>query len=326
MEKLHRFSLLSFILSVVSIILFYVDYKIAAFFLAVIGIVIVGPDFFKYTSKWEFLASWAATLVFAGELSFAAHPLLGLSVLLGTASMALRFSFWEKIGYIEIFWLDPLLALSGLGLYIYSNINFGNGWEFWTVPGIFLGLTTLMALDGIKSGKYMLKKAGEGYAAEIGSIAPGFSLPDHNGNMVSLSEFRDKNNLLLIFVKGDWCPGCHMMLRCYEKNREKFKEKDIVVMAVGPDPVGINRDMVSRLDIEYRVLSDDKYEVVGKYGIQIKGYPGAPKEQEATPLPASFLIDKSGIVRYSSRPEKAGEFLNPGLIFPVLDGLRASAN
>jgi hypothetical protein len=39
------------------------------------------------------------------------------------------------------------------------------------------------------------------------------------------------------------------------------------------------------------------------------------------PLPASFLLDKDGVVRYVSRPDRIGEFLDPTLIFGVLDQL-----
>ena len=45
------------------------------------------------------------------------------------------------------------------------------------------------------------------------------------------------------------------------------------------------------------------------------------KYQEGIPLPASFLVDKNGIVRYTSRPDRVGEFLDPSKIFPVLEKL-----
>ena len=173
----------------------------------------------------------------------------------------------------------------------------------------------------VQGGKFLVEKAKTGYAAEVGKEAPDFELEDHDGKMVKLSDFKGVRDLLLIFVKGDWCPGCHMMLRTYEKNREKFMQKNVMVMAIGPDPVGVNKSMVDRLGLEYKVLSDESQKIVEKYGIKIPSFPGAPKQYESTPLPASFLICKGGIVRYSSRPDKPGEFLNPSLIFPILDSL-----
>jgi len=162
-----------------------------------------------------------------------------------------------------------------------------------------------------------------GYRVQTGKPANDFELPDQNGELTRLSDYKNKRHVLLIFVRGDWCPGCHMMLRTYEKNNEKFKAKNILVMAIGPDPVGVNRDMVEKLGLDFKVLSDERQQTAMVYGVQLKEYDNdfAEKYEEGIPLPASFLIDQSGIVRYVSRPDKVGEFLNPALIFPIVDQL-----
>ena len=74
------------------------------------------------------------------------------------------------------------------------------------------------------------------------------------------------------------------------------------------------------------MLSDEGQRTAMIYGVQLKEYENqfADSYEEGIPLPASFLIDKKGVVRYVSRPDKVGEFLNPSLIFPnveQLDGL-----
>ncbi|MCH8317463.1 MAG: redoxin domain-containing protein, partial [Bacteroidetes bacterium] len=105
---------------------------------------------------------------------------------------------------------------------------------------------------------------------------------------------------------------------------EKFMQKDIMVMAIGPDPVGVNRDMVHKLGLEYKILSDDGLKTAKAYGVWMSEYsnPLATKyEGKGMPLPASFLIDRKGIVRYAQRPDRAGEFLDPALIFPILESL-----
>ena len=95
-------------------------------------------------------------------------------------------------------------------------------------------------------------------------------------------------------------------------------------MAIGPDPVGVNKQMVEKLGVEFKVLSDDKQRTAMNYGIQLRDYDNdfAEKYQEGIPLPASFLVDRNSIVRYVSRPDKVGEFLNPSLIFPILETLK----
>jgi peroxiredoxin len=74
------------------------------------------------------------------------------------------------------------------------------------------------------------------------------------------------------------------------------------------------------------MLSDDAQAISGKYGVI---YDNPVMEMsinyaEGIPLPASFLVDIDGVVRYVSRPDRVGEFLDPSLIFSVLDQLPAS--
>jgi peroxiredoxin len=81
--------------------------------------------------------------------------------------------------------------------------------------------------------------------------------------------------------------------------------------------------MVERLNLDFKVLSDAGQKTAMQYGVQIGEYDNAfaEKYDEGIPLPASFLVDKNGIVRYVSRPDKVGEFLNPSLIFPIIEKL-----
>jgi peroxiredoxin len=125
----------------------------------------------------------------------------------------------------------------------------------------------------------------------------------------------------MIFVRGDWCPSCHIMLRTYQRHKEKFTNKNITIMAIGPDPVGVNREMVESLNVDYKILSDESLECSSKYGI--KKAPNNPmtKYEEGIPLPASFLVCQEGVLRYTSRADKPGEILNPAEIFSVIDKL-----
>jgi len=175
----------------------------------------------------------------------------------------------------------------------------------------------------IKNAFMLEKGASKGYTAKIGVIAPDFLLPNQYGNSVKLSDYYGKRHVLLIFVRGDWCPYCHMIMRTYMKESDKFKERNIMLIAIGPDPVGINREMAQKLGLDYEVLSDDKMKVAQEYGIRLPDFElmSATKHDEGMPLPASFLIDKTGTVVYTSRTEKPGEFLDPRLIFPIVENL-----
>jgi peroxiredoxin len=232
-----------------------------------------------------------------------------------------RMFFFEKMGYTKLAWYEPAMLLIASGLYITSNIGTSIGWAGWVFPAIPLSLGVFMTGGTLKDIMSFQKTKLVDYAVEAGKPVPDFTLPDHEGNIVNLSELKGKRHLLLLFVRGDWCPSCHIMLRTYEKNREKFQEKDIMILAIGPDPIGVNKKMVLSLGLDYKILSDTTQEVVKRFGIQMQESSMKANYDEGIPMPASFLVDKKGIVRFTSRADRAGDFLNQNKIFDILPSL-----
>jgi peroxiredoxin len=227
----------------------------------------------------------------------------------------MRVLILQKHVYSKVLWIDPLLSATGLVIYLLVNIFRADNWTDWALPAPYIGMAVLLIpiLYADRSG---VKKMLENGLIEIGTPAPDFSLSNFDGNKISLSEFKNTRDVLLIFVRGDWCPGCHIMLRLYERERKQFQDKNVMLIAIGPDPVGVNLAMVQKLGVEYAVLSDDTMEVSKKYCLQVQE--GIGDFEYGVPLPASFLIDKQGIIRYTSRADTASEFLHPDVIFEVL--------
>ena len=240
------------------------------------------------------------------------HSVLSVCVYL---SINLRGFIWQKEIYTKNKWTEPVLMVIAWSTYAASNLLHSNGWEGWTFPAIYAALGTQITWVTVRDRFIITEKMRNGLI-EIGAVAPDFSLTNQDGTKVSLSDYKDNREVLLIFVRGDWCPGCHIMLRLYEREREKFQNKNIMLFAIGPDPVGVNKAMVEKLGVEFAVLSDEHIEVSKKYCLDIQE--GVGEMEEGVPLPASFLIDKQGIVRYTSRANNAGEFLHPDIIFDVL--------
>lgn len=117
-----------------------------------------------------------------------------------------------------------------------------------------------------------------------------------------------------------------MMLRTYERNKHRFYGKNVVILGIGPDPLGVNKAMIERLGISFKMLSDEHFVVLRQYGNRYANQflqKTAAGYEEGIPLPAAYLIDRYGIVRYISSAEYVGEFLDPNTIFPVLDQLEA---
>jgi peroxiredoxin len=292
---------------------------------ALTGYFLTAKDFSKFTGPFQsfilLLTAVLTGILLGSDRVFAIIMLAGAMLFVALATYG-RMIFFTTFRYINYAWLEPVLLGTALLFYITVNLNATNIWS-WIIPApafLFAGLIA----KGIISDRKQLKPAQlKGYKVATGSDAPDFELPDENGNLVKLSSFFGQRHLLVVFVRGDWCPGCHMMLRAYQRESERLKQKNIHVLSIGPDPAGVNREMVQRLGLSFNVLSDEGQRTAMRYGVQLQEYDNdfADKYEEGIPLPASFLIDTTGKVLYVSRPDKVGEFLNPELIFPIIDKL-----
>lgn len=251
-------------------------------------------------------------------------PFFSIVIVVSAIGVTIRLTLIKIFSYSKYRFFELFLFLLNIPLVTLGLLQDITNWYYFIPAYIFLIFQFTHSINTINNAKQLSKGVEKGYNASIGVKAPDFYLPDQNGNNVSLSEFKGKRNILLIFVRGDWCPYCHMIMRTYMRNNHKFMEKNIMLIAIGPDPVGINREMALKLGLEYKILYDDKMKIAQEYGIRLPDYklPGATFHEEGMPLPASFLIDKNGIVQYTSRSSKVGEFLAPDLIFPIVESLK----
>ena len=233
-------------------------------------------------------------------------------------SLNLRYVLFDKMQHTSHLWFEVVMLSASIACYLAGNLLEPTslaGW-LWPLPLVLFAIFCYVAVP--LRGKKM-KAAAQG-ALPTGSPAPNFSLGDQNGEQVGLSDFRGQP-VLLIFVRGDWCPGCHIMLRSYQLHRDRLAEKDVEVLAIGPDPQGVNLAMMKVLGIDYHLLSDEGGRTARSYRVLLEGRQPGVSYEEGMPIPASFLIDREGLIRFVSHPDRVGEVLKPEAILQVLDAL-----
>lgn len=314
MKKEDFLAVLCFVMTMTGAALYYFGYILAGQIVYTSGM-FAGNGMIKL--KAFPLQGWLALISTAGIGYVVGDWWLSVAAALGFLAVNLRvFALRDKI-YSTVNWQESTLGILGVGIYVTANLIHDNGWQGWVFPAIVIVFGISFSLIGFADRTKVRKLIQKGLI-EVGSPAPDFSLESSEGKKVSLSDYKGVRELLLIFVRGDWCPSCHIMLRMYEKERKKFQDKNIMLFAIGPDPVGVNRAMVEKLGVEFAVLSDETLEVSKKFCLHIQEHASGSGMEAGVPLPASFLIDKQGIVRYTSRANNAGEFLRPDVIFDVL--------
>lgn len=327
-QRIHPFTSLGVLLTVLSPVFLLTGHPLITTILLFLAHGFVLLEFKKYTSQYQF-AMILVTAVAQGillDLSYSAWPLLTLSMLLAGTGTIVRQAWMHRFTYVNLLWVDTGISLLAFGLYGLAVHDRPYAHDLWLAPLLPIGMAVGLTFSYVQDAHHMRKRTKAGYRVQVGQMAPDFTLPDQFGAPVTLSDHRGRYPVLVIFVRGDWCPGCHMMLRTYERERLRFLEKGVHVMAVGPDNISVNRNMVERIGVRYTMLSDHSQAVSGQYGVV---YTNPVIElgvdyAQGIPLPASFLIDADGVVRYVSRPDRVGEFLDPTLIFSVLDKLPGS--
>ena len=104
---------------------------------------------------------------------------------------------------------------------------------------------------------------------KIGQKAPGFHLPDQAGKEHDLKDYAGKWVLLYFYPKDD-TPGCTVEACTLRDNFPKFKKMKAVVLGVSADAVKKHAKFAEKYDLPFTLLSDEKKEMLGDYGVWAK--------------------------------------------------------
>ncbi|MBS7218096.1 MAG: thioredoxin-dependent thiol peroxidase [Oscillospiraceae bacterium] len=129
---------------------------------------------------------------------------------------------------------------------------------------------------------------------EIGSQAPDFTLPDQNGEPVSLSDFRGQT-VVLYFYPKDSTPGCTRQARAFAAVYEELQQLGAVVLGVSRDSSSSHLRFIQKNELPFRLLSDPDRTVLEAYGVwQEKKLYG---KISMGIVRTTYLIDGTGIIR-----------------------------
>ena len=126
---------------------------------------------------------------------------------------------------------------------------------------------------------------------EKGMKAPKFTLPDKDGNFVSLSDFLGKK-VVLYFYPKDNTPGCTRQACAFAASYEGFKANNVVVIGVSKDSAASHQKFAAKYDLPFVLLSDPDLQVIQAYGVwQEKKLYG---KVSMGVVRSTYLIDEQG--------------------------------
>ena len=133
---------------------------------------------------------------------------------------------------------------------------------------------------------------------QVGQPAPDFTAKSTSGEMLTLSSFRGRKNVLIAFFPLAFTNVCSVEMKCFNEDFDQFAGKDVEILPISVDSVDSLKEFKSKLGMQTDLLSDFKREISRAYGVLL--------EDRFYSNRAYFLIDKQGIVRWAHVEEKPG--------------------
>ena len=148
----------------------------------------------------------------------------------------------------------------------------------------------------------------------IGTKAPEFTLPDQNGEMRSLSDYKGQK-IILYFYPKDMTSGCTKQACAFSELYPQFREKGAVVLGVSKDSVASHKRFEEKYGLPFVLLSDTERTVIEAYDVwkEKKLYGKVSYGVVRT----TYLIDEDGVIEKAFDKVKAAD--NPAQMLGILE-------
>jgi peroxiredoxin len=167
----------------------------------------------------------------------------------------------------------------------------------------------------------------------IGAKAPHFELQDHDGKIVRSSDLLAKGRLVICFIRGRWCPFCVGQMETVNLILPEIEQAGATLVAISPQTVKQAFFMRDQHKLRFSLLSDAHNNVASEFRLTYR----VPPQQEVVyrrafvnlpftngdeswelPIPATYIIDRDGVVLYASANEDYTERPEPSEIVQIL--------
>jgi len=171
-------------------------------------------------------------------------------------------------------------------------------------------------------------------ALGIGAKAPSFELPDQNGKPVSSGMLLNSGRLVVCFIRGRWCPFCVGQMEAMSAIAALIAAAGAALIAISPQTEKQAYFMHDQHRLTFPLLVDADNELARQFGLVYR----VPEEQQAIyrrtfvnlpfvngdsswelPIPATYVIDRDGTIRFASPNEDYTERPEPLEIMASLE-------
>ncbi|MCS6776421.1 MAG: thioredoxin-dependent thiol peroxidase [Chloroherpetonaceae bacterium] len=130
---------------------------------------------------------------------------------------------------------------------------------------------------------------------QAGDPAPDFTVPDQNGNRVTLSELRGRKVVLFFYPKAD-TPGCTREACGFRDRYAEFEATGAVLLGISPDTSADQQAFATKYGLPMRLLADTDHAVAEQYGAW--GEKNNYGRKYMGILRSTFIIDEEGKIAH----------------------------
>ena len=127
-------------------------------------------------------------------------------------------------------------------------------------------------------------------APTAGTKAPDFTLKSQEGKTVSLHDFKGKW-VVLYFYPKDFTQGCTIQAHNFQADQPKYDKMNAAIVGVSVDSVDSHQKFCTTENLTFKLLADEKHEVVNTYGSTMKFGDNEVAARN------TFLVDPQGTIR-----------------------------
>ena len=145
---------------------------------------------------------------------------------------------------------------------------------------------------------------------QVGTKAPEFTLPDKDGNLVSLKDLQGKK-VVLYFYPKDNTAGCTKQACAFGANYTAFRAKGAVVIGISKDSAASHGRFAAKYDLPFLLLSDPELQAIQAYDVWHEKTMCGKTSMGV--VRTTYVIDENGRIEWAKekvKPEvNAGEIL-----------------
>ncbi len=149
----------------------------------------------------------------------------------------------------------------------------------------------------------------------VGTKAPLFTLPDKDGNEVSLADFAGKK-VVLYFYPRDNTSGCTKQACAFGAQYGAFQKKGVAVIGVSKDSVASHGKFAAKYDLPFLLLSDPELQAIQAYDVWHEKKMCGKVSMGV--VRTTYVIDENGVIEWAKEKVKPDE--NAAEILAYLGG------